>query len=75
MSNYGFIVMIVGFCVSNSTAAVQSGDAGWSPRVQVLLEIIFFTQQFFNAHYNSEDDKHWTLRFQSIDGLYLRIPR
>jgi len=28
MSSYGHIVMILGFCVSGSTAAVHTGDAG-----------------------------------------------
>jgi len=31
MSSYGFIVMILGFYASGSTAAVHTGDAALSP--------------------------------------------
>jgi len=31
MSSYGLIVMILGFCISGSTAAVHTGDVGSSP--------------------------------------------
>jgi len=31
MSSYGLDVMILGFCVSGSTAAVHSGDMGSNP--------------------------------------------
>jgi len=42
MSSYGFIVMVLGCSVSGSTAAVHTGDASSSLRVQVPLEAIFF---------------------------------
>jgi len=48
MSSYGHIVyvIILGFCVSGSTAATH-----WrSPRVRVLLEVIFSFINFLNAH-------------------------
>jgi len=72
MSSYGLIIMILGFYVGGGTAAIHrlhSGDAGWNPWVRVPLEAIFFIQYFFNAHYNSEGDKHWTSRYQAIDEL------
>jgi len=31
--------MVLGFCVSGSTAAVYTGDVGSSPQVQVPLEV------------------------------------
>ena len=47
MSSYGLNVMILGFCVSGSTAAVYTGDANSSPWVQVPLEAIFMFNNFF----------------------------
>jgi len=44
MSSYGLIVMALGCCVSGSTAAVHTRDAGSSVQVQVPLEVIFFIQ-------------------------------
>jgi len=55
--SYGLIVMVLGCCVSGSTAAVYTGDASSSPQVRVPLEAIFLFNSFFNAHY-SEGDKH-----------------
>jgi len=46
MSSYGLIAMTLGFCVSDSTAAVHTGDAGSSPQVQVPLEVIFLFKYF-----------------------------
>jgi len=45
VSSYGLIVMILGFCVSGSTAAVHTGDAGSSPTKQ-----FFSFNNFFNVH-------------------------
>jgi len=36
--------MVLGCCVSGSTAVVHTGDASSSPRVGVPLEAIFFVQ-------------------------------
>jgi len=43
--------MVFSCCVSGSTAAVHTGDAGSRPRVQVPLQAIFFRSIVFNAHY------------------------
>jgi len=52
MSSYGLIVMVLGCCVSGSTAAVHIGDVGLSPQVGVPLEAILFCLiVFFNMHY------------------------
>jgi len=72
MSSYGLIVMILAFCVGGGTAAIHrlhTGDTGWSLRVRVPLETIFSFNNFFKHALYSEGDKHWTLRYQSIDGL------
>jgi len=59
MSSYELIMMVLGVCVSGSTAAVHTGDADWVP-----LEANFFVLTRI-----SESDKHWASRYQSIDGL------
>jgi len=72
MSSYWLIVMILAFCVGGGTATIHilhTGDAGWIPRVQVPLETIFSFTNFFKCTLYSEGDKHWTSRYQLIDGL------
>jgi len=69
MSSYGLIVMSLGVCVSGSTAAVCTGGAGWSLRVQIPLEAIFLFNNLFLCTLYGEGDKHQTMIYQLIDGL------
>ena len=52
-SSYGLNVMLLSFSVSGSTAAVHTGDTGLN-----LTCNKFYHSIIFNAHYNSESDKH-----------------
>jgi len=63
MSSCGLNVTILGFCVSGSTAAVNSWDAGSNP---TLTNFLFNN---LTCIMYIVKDKHWTFRYQSIDRL------
>jgi len=41
MPSYGLIITVLGVCVSGSTAAVHTGDAGSSRRFEPHLKLFF----------------------------------
>jgi len=56
------------FCVGGDTTAIHRVHTG-DKRVWVPLETFFSFNNFFKCTLYSEGDKHWTSRYQLIDGL------
>jgi len=50
MSSYGLIMMVLGVCISGTTAAVHTGDVGSSHGFGPHLKQFFSFNNFLNTH-------------------------